>query len=172
MKKLISLTLVLFMCISCFASCGKTNDDEKNDAVETGKIITKAEIEDALGDDYYGTLSIEGPADNVKSFKYVISDIGSEYLIDKAVMRKIILIFLEDVTKLPYNQIKTALAFSDTWGLKMLIDPNDENLSITTEIEDVLEILCDGKSKQYDNWTISASVNKETDSLTIYVTSK
>jgi hypothetical protein len=52
------------------------------------------------------------------------------------------------------------------------MDPNDENLSMNTEIESVLSIICDGQRMQYDNWIIYATIDNEADALTVYVTSK
>ena len=45
----------------------------------------------------------------------------------------------------------------------------DENFNSNDFIEEILSIICDGATKTYDGWSISATVDTTADSITVSV---
>ncbi len=166
LKTLLTLTLALVMCTSLFTACKK---DDNEDSVRK---ITQEEIKNALSS-HDGTLTIEGSADNVTAFTYVLSGVNTSKLVDKDYTRKAVNVLLTDSSKLTFAQLKVCNAFSATMSIANLLeDDDDESFDANTYTEDLLTVLCDGQSREYGSWTLSASIDEEADSITISARSK
>lgn len=159
------LILVVSMCFAMLIGCGKNKGGDDNSSSE--KKLTKAEIETAL-EDNDGTLTIEGSSDNVTAFKYVVTGISAANLMDKSYTRTAVNILLTDSSKITFGQLKVCNGFSAVMSVCGLFE-EDENFNSNDFIEEILSIICDGATKTYDGWSISATVDTTADSITVSV---
>lgn len=168
MRSILALSLVILMCFSCLVACGGKDKDENK---EPEKKLTETEIKTALKDSD-GTLTIEGSADDVKAFKYVVTNINADDLADKSYTKKAVNILLEDSSKLTFGQLKVCNAFSATMSVVAMFTEDDGDFNSDAFIDEILGIVCDGNSKSYGDWTVSATIDQDADSITINATSK
>ena len=147
MKRAIMFVLTVALCLS-FVACG--NDGEGKDVVK----ITEAEIIAAVAE-CEGTLTTEGDADNVTAFKYVISGINIDNLLDRDYTKEAMDIAAEGdhmklkVGQVPILKVIMALAKVDEVlfsGVEMTKEEYTEHL---------LTLVCDGESFEANGWTVS-----------------
>lgn len=158
MKKAISLVLAMVMLL-CLCACG------------AGK-ITESAIREAMAD-CDGKLTVEGPADDVTGFTYVLEGVNAEDLVDKNYCQEAIAAILSgDTSVITIGHIKVSKAISALMAVDLLLSGEDEgSFDSSAYVNTLLGIICDGKSQNYGNWTVSVTVNKEADSITIKVAS-
>ena len=152
-KSIISLALLLTLCVTLLCSCVKLNE---------------ADIKAVLADTE-GTLTItEGDADDVKAFEYLLTDVNAKELVNKNYTREAVGIMRDNALNLSYSQFKACKAFLAIVAINSLI--NDDNASYNSEayIESVLEVISEGRKLKDNGWTITATVDVEADSITIY----
>ena len=138
---------------------------------DTGIKLTVAEIQAVLTEED-GTLTTSGASDNVTSFTFVVTSINASNLMDKTFTRKAVTTLLTDSSKVTYGQFKACNAFIAVMNSVSLVsESDDEEFNANDYIEEILSIICDGTSKTYGNWTISATVNTAADSITVSATS-
>ena len=164
-----AISLVLVVCVSVLASCGKKDDG----SAEKNKIIvTEAQINEKLSDSD-GELTIEGSYDNVTSFTYVVSGVDASNLSNKTFIKNAVTVLLTDSSQLTFGQYKVCKAFSAVMYTCDLFDKDDDaDFDSDEYIDEILAILCDGTDKTYENWTVSAKVNVSEDSITVSAVSK
>lgn len=163
------LSILLFIiCVLCIAAC-------TNKKVASAKKITEAEIAGKLAD-YEGALTItEGNAEDINAFEYVLSNVQARYLIDKEYTRTTVYSMLnsggnfDDITIAQVGMFET---FGAVQAIVGLFYEATENFNSIEYIEEVLTIICDGNSRQYNGWTISVSIDQEANSLKVNATSK
>jgi hypothetical protein len=163
MKKFISLLLLTCTLALCLTACG--NNESGNNEDKRVK-ITESVIQSALAD-YEGTLTIEGPSDDVTSFTYVVNDINATKLVDKSYTRKAVNILLEDWTKITYGEYQVAKAFSVTASIMGIFASQEGEFDASAYVEEALSVICDGNVKTYGDWKISSSIDADADSITI-----
>ncbi len=168
MRSILALALVVFMCFSCLVACG---GKDKGEEKEPEKKLTEAQIQEALKEDD-GTLTIEGSADDVKAFKYVLSGVNTAKLTDKSFTKTAVNTLLQDSSKITFGQLKVCNAFNATMNVVALFTEDDGNFNSDAFINEILEIICDGQSKTYGDWTVSATIDTANDSITISAKSK
>ena len=158
-KKTISFVLILVLCIS-FSACG-------------GKVkLTTTDVETALAD-RPGTLDIETSGDNVKRFTYTADNINAEGLIDREYsLEAIALLSSGNTSEMSPNHLYVCNAFLDLMCIDGLFRDNEDEFDTLEYVEELLDVICDGKTLQYDGWSISTDVNQDSDSITISVVQK
>ena len=161
MKKKISLILALVLCLTlCFSACS------------SAKNLTKAEVKEALAD-CDGTLDLETSGDRVTGFTYVVKGVNADDLLDKNYTRKAIADVLSgDTSKITFGQVKVSKAVSPLMNIDVLLGGDQGDFNSDAFVEKILGIACDGKTAEYNGWTVSAVVDQENDSITIKVVSK
>lgn len=165
--RVVLLILSFIICALCIVACTNKN-------VSSTKKITEAEIKSKLVD-YKGTLTItEGNTEDVNAFEYVLSNVHARGLIDKEYTRTTVrFIFLNGVNdSLTVGQLQMFEAVAATNSIVSLFYEATEDFNSSEFTEELLTIICDGNSRQYNGWTISASIDQETDSLKVNATSK
>lgn len=167
-RNFITLILVVSMCAVMFVGCGKNKGGDDDSSSE--KKLTQAEIETAF-EDSDGTLSIEGSSDNVTAFKYVVTGISAENLLNKNYTRTAINTLLTDSSNVTMGQLMVCNGFSAVMSACALFeeDEEEEEFNYNDFVEDVLEIICDGATKTYDGWKISSTVDATANSITVSV---
>jgi hypothetical protein len=160
MKKTISILLIICTLTLCLASCGKT---DKNKITEEFIISKFSDSEGELD----GTLTItNGTSDNVLAFNYVVTEINAEKLMDKNFTKNAVQKLLSNPGSITYGELKVVNAF-DATARVVSIFYEDENFDSNIYTDEILSIICERSAKTYENWTISASVDKTSDSITI-----
>lgn len=166
-KVCLAMLVVVVMCMSCITSCGGNGDNNDN----TSKKITESEIRSEMADSD-GTLTIEGDSDDVISFNYVVSDINASKLVDKSFTQNAVNVLMNDSSKLVYGQYKVCKAFNATMKIVAMFRDDSGDFDAEEFVSEILGIICDGNNREYNGWTISATVSQENDTITIYATSK
>ena len=157
MKKIMSLVLVIAMCLSLCA-CGAT--------------LPVADVEEALAD-CDGTLNLETSGDGVKSFTFVAEGVNAKSIVDKEYTREAITTLMTgDFSKITVGQINASKAIYPVMCIDALLNGDSEDFDSNMFVEDILNIICDGNTAQYDGWKVSAVVDQENNSITITVSSK
>ena len=160
MKKIISILLLICTLTLCLASCGNTNENKITEEF----IIS--ELSDSEGE-LDGTLTItNGTSDNVLAFNYVVTGINAEKLMDKSFTKNAVQKIFTNPSSITYGELKVCKAFNATMTV-ISIFYEDENFNSDRFTDEILSIICDRSAKTYENWTISASVDQTSDSITI-----
>lgn len=160
MKKIIGILLLICTLTLCLAACGKI--DEKKITEE----LIISNLSDSKGE-LDGTLTItNGTSDKVLGFNYVLTGINAEALVNKNFAKKIVQKALSNPDSLTYGELKAFKAITEAM-MVVSIFYEDENFDSNKYTDDILSIICEGSAKTYENWTISASVNQTSDSITI-----
>ena len=167
---IVAVLVVICVVVGVVLLTGGKDNDKANET--PAKKLTKAEITAALeevGAD--GTLTIEGSEDNVTGFTYVVtnvnaSSITSDYL-TKAINK-----LSTNPGSITYGELKSCYTFLSIAGICSLFEDDDSNFDSSQFINEIVSVICNGKSKTYDNWTITAQLDKTNDKITISVTSK
>ena len=151
-RVLAAILLTLLMCTFMLTACSNK--------------VTEEEIKTALANSD-GTLTIDkGSSDNVKAFSYVLSDVNASNLKDKNYTRKAVNTVMTNVYNSTLGQYRASTAFSATLYIVGIFHESEE-FNADSFIEEILEIICDGKSRTYKGWSISANINEATDTITI-----
>lgn len=162
------LSILLFIiCALCIVACTNKN-------VASAKKITEADLKSKLAD-YKGTLTItEGNTEDVNAFEYVLNNVHARGLIDKEYTRTTVLFMLRNGVNdsLTIGQLQMFEAVAATNSIVGLFYETTEDFNSSEFTEELLTIICDGNSRQYNGWTISASIDQEADSLKVNATSK
>lgn len=164
MKKLITVLLLICALTICFSAC----ENESDSAQIT---LTEQQIRSALSKSE-GTLDIVGAPEDVTSFTLVVENINASNLRNKDFTLKAVNVLMNNASQLTYGQLKVCNAFSAVMSVHNLLVPDDGNFDSNDYVEEILSIICDGKSKSYENWTISAAIDTAADSITITAKSK
>ena len=165
MKKTISILLIICTLAFCLISCEKADENKVAEKSITKEFII-SELSDSNGE-LDGTLTIKnGTSDNVLAFNYVVTGINAEKLLDKSFTKNATQTLLSNPGGLTYGQLKVCNAFNATMSV-VGIFYGDENFNSNDFIDEILNIICDGSAKTYENWTISTSVDQASDSITI-----
>lgn len=157
MKKTISLLLALVMCLS-LGACGGTK-------------LTVAKVEAALAD-CDGTLKMETSGNKVTGFTYTVESINAEDLVDRGYTREaIVTVLTGDPSKITLGQVRVSRAITPLMGIETLFT-GDDDFDADAFVEKILDIACDGKTADYNGWSVSAEVDQENDCIVIAVASE
>ena len=165
-QTLVLLCLSLMMCLSVFTACG----DKKEEGAEAPK-LTEAAIKTAL-EDSEGTLTTEGSADNVTAFQFVVEDINATKLSDKAFTKTAVNTMLSNPSGITFGQLKVCNAVLAMMSISQLLNKSEGDFNSDAYVEEILSIVCEGNTKQYGGWSVSAVIDQAADSITFKVTSK
>ena len=163
LKTFLIICLALFMCMTALVACD-------NSATPEPKKYTEEEIRTALAEND-GTLTIEGTSDNVTAFTFVVTGINANDINPNS-LKSAVNILLTDYSKITYGQLKMCYAFSAMVSVDNIFKDDSSEFDEEAYINEIISVICNGNSLQHDNWTISASINQATDSITISATSK
>lgn len=155
MKKGIVLSLVLALCLSlcaCGSSKCKLTADEVREAL--AKCDGEAEIEESQG--------------AVKRLTYRVDNINPEDLADKSfVTEAMMAVASGDANVITGRHIKAANVISPVIALEMLLNEQIDKISASDLVEEVTAIIVDGKTVQYQGWTLSVQIDQSNGSASI-----
>ena len=159
-KKIISIIMLLICCFCCSA-CGSS------------KNLTYKEIFNQLSTDgvLEGTLVLEeGTNSNVTAFNYTVTDINTNVLLDKTLMREglVKMVIKNDFNTVRLDVIQASSAWLAVAQVVFLFNGEEEVLAVDF-IEEVLVIIWDDVTVNYNGWSIFVTINQSADSVTIWV---
>ena len=158
MKKALSLTLILILCLSLFA-CSQTSKR---------KTLTKEEVTEAMAD-CNGTLSVEGSDDDLTAFTYVLEDVNAEDISDKDYVLGAAKTLLSDPSELTFGEYKVCKPILALMKADDLFRDPEEDFDASSFLDEMVGVICDGDALEYDGWTITAQVDQTADTVTIKV---
>ena len=160
LKFIFVIALSILTCLTIFVSCGDSRVK-----------ITESEIQAKLADSD-GTLTIEGTPENVTAFTYYLANINASNLVNKNYAHKAIYSLVNNPSKITYGELQACNAFYATMNVTSVFTNNDGEFDSDEYIEEILSIICDGNTKVYSGWKVSATVDVTTNSITISATCK
>lgn len=147
--------IVSVVLISCFfIACDNTK-------------ISQETIENQLAESD-GVLTITaGNSKNVQSFKYTISNVNTRILSDYLRMATIVTVLSLNSQSLTYDELIAAGSYLTVLKIFNLFDNNIDDDADDTIVE-AINVLCNGKTKTFDNgWSVSAVMDKNDSKLVI-----
>lgn len=163
MKKsyLFLLLLVLTMVLS---ACSTSNN---KDSTNKTKNITLAELRTALESSDVELKTVDD-GKNVTQFTITASDVNAEKITKRSYVKEAYMLLMSNPGKLVYGQFKTLRGFDPVMGILGLLDTTPEgSFNMETFVDEILDVICDGKAHSEAGWTITAKVDKANDTLTI-----
>lgn len=158
MKKssLFLLLLVLALVLSaCSTSSNKT------------KSITQADLQKTL-ESYEVELNTVDDGKNITQFTITASNVNADKLVDRNYVKQAYILMMTKPGDMVYGQFKVMNGFGIMMDVFGLIDTTPEG-EFNTEafVNEILDVICDGKAHSEAGWTITAKVDKENDTITI-----
>ena len=148
MKRILALMLTAVICLSlCACGSAKFTEDELVEALSTVD----------------GTLDAENSGGKVKSFTYIMEDVNAEKLSDRDYVYEAFVQFTDDYTQATLAQYKVSCALYAVMAIDTLL-AGDKG---TADLDEYLDIVCDGKTLSRGGWTVTAVVDVDADSMTI-----
>ena len=157
--KITAMILALCICLFSLISCGDNGPKLTEEMIRSELVDSDGEME--------GTLTItEGDAQNVKAFKYEVTGINAAKVQDQSVLKNAVDTLMSDPGKLTYNELRACNAFLAVLNV-IAVFCGDDDFDSNALINDILSIICNGSTKTYDNWSVSASVDEDSDSIIV-----
>ena len=163
--KILFIAIALITCVASIVSCGSENESKR-------KKLTEAEITEGLAE-VEGTISIEGDSSDVTAFSITFKNANIQ---SKSIMNNIVSKGATNPEKLTFNEFKSFSSFVNAMSVDAFMsDFTEDNegkesgeFDEDEYIEKILDLICDGESITYnDTWTLSATVNKSENTLTL-----
>ena len=167
MKKVISILLAVALIIS-LSACEKRIK------------ISEEKVKEVFAT-FDGTLNIDGKSDDIAGFTYVLDGVYAEGLAREDYVTSVYLLTL-DAMKSGNNgnfTLKDAYAASAIGALLSIdilfeksSETNENSVNLGDFLDRLIDILCNGGSWTYSNWTVSAKIDVEKDRMIIIAESK
>lgn len=163
--KILFIAIALITCVASIVSCGSENESNR-------KKLTEAEITEGLAE-VEGTISIEGDSSDVTAFSITFKNANIQ---SKSIMSNIVSKGATTPQKLTFDEFKSFSSFVNAMSVDgFMSDFTEDNEGKESGefdgdeyIEKILALICDGESITYnDTWTLSATVNKSENTLTL-----
>lgn len=155
-RSLLLLLLALVLLLSaCSASTGKPGS------------ITVAELKTALESTDVELKTVDD-GKNVTQFTITASNVNAKKLTNRSYVKEAYELTMSNPGKMVYGQFLTMNGFHPAMSVLGLIDTTpDGSFDAEAFIEEILDVICDGKAHTEAGWTITAKVSTENDTLTI-----
>lgn len=158
MKKgsIFALLLVLALLLS---ACSTSSDK--------GKSITLTELQKAL-ESYEVELDTVESGKSVTQFTITASKVNADKLMDRSYVKEAYELFMIDPGKTTYGQYQVLSGFGPVMEILGMIDTTPSG-SFSTEafVDEILDVICDGKTHSEAGWTITVKVDAQNSTLTI-----
>ena len=134
---------------------------------DKAKTITTADLNKAL-ESYEITVDFVADGDKVSQFTITASGVNADDLINRDYVKEAYDLIMNDPGKSTFGHYKVLTGFGPVMGGLGLIDTTkDGEFSESAFIDEVLDIVCDGKAHTEAGWAITAKVDIENDTITI-----
>ena len=151
-----SLFLLLMVLVMLLSACSNQ-----------AKKITLTELKSAL-ESYDVDIKTIDDGKNITQFTITASNINADDLVDRNYVKKAYTLAMTKPGDMVYGQFKVMTGFGAVMSVIGLIDTTPEG-EFNTEafVNELLDVICDGKAHSEAGWTITAKVDKENDTITI-----
>ena len=151
-----SLFLLLMVLVMLLSACSNQ-----------AKKITLTELKSAL-ESYDVDIKTTDDGKNITQFTITASNINADDLVDRNYVKKAYTLAMTKPGDMVYGQFKVMTGFGAVMSVIGLIDTTPEG-EFNTEafVNELLDVICDGKAHSEAGWTITAKVDKENDTITI-----
>ena len=151
-----SLFLLLMVLVMLLSACSNQ-----------AKKITLTELKSAL-ESYDVDIKTIDDGKNITQFTITASNINADDLVDRNYVKKAYTLAMTKPGDMVYGQFKVMTGFGAVMSVIGLIDTTPEG-EFNTEafVNELLDVICDGKAHSEAGCTITAKVDKENDTITI-----
>ena len=158
MKKILTVVFAMLLCLSLI-SCGNLK-------------LSESDVTSAL-ENCGGTLDMTTEGGSVSEFTYVVTKVNADDLTDKGYAREAMDATLSgNTSSMTYGQYQAAKAMLPIISILALLEGDSDDFDANAFINDVLSIICDGKTVTVKNWEVSSSLDTGSDKITITVKAK
>lgn len=154
-----SLFLFLLVLALVLSACSTSSSKAKN--------ITLADLNTALESNDVDLKTIDD-GKNITQFTITASNVNADKLVDRNYVKQAYILMMTKPGDMVYGQFKVMNGFGILMDVFGLIDTTPEG-EFDTEafVNELLDVICDGKAHSEAGWTITAKVDKENDTITI-----
>lgn len=154
-----SLFLLLMVLVMLLSACSTSTNKAKN--------ITLAELNTALESNDVDLKTVDD-GKNITQFTITASNVNADDLVNRNYVKKAYTLMMTKPGDMVYGQFKVMNGFGIMMDVFGLIDTTPEG-EFDTEafVNEILDVICDGKAHSEAGWTITAKVDENNDTLTI-----
>lgn len=154
-----SLFLLLMVLVMLLSACSTSTNKAKN--------ITLAELNTALESNDVDLKTVDD-GKNITQFTITASNVNADDLVNRNYVKKAYTLMMTKPGDMVYGQFKVMNGFGIMMDVFGLIDTTPEG-EFDTEafVNEILDVICDGKAHSEAGWTITATVDENNDTLTI-----
>ena len=154
-----SLFLLLMVLVMLLSACSTSTNKAKN--------ITLAELNTALESNDVDLKTVDD-GKNITQFTITASNVNADDLVNRNYVKKAYTLMMTKPGDMVYGQFKVMNGFGIMMDVFGLIDTTPEG-EFDTEafVNEILDVICDGKAHSEAGWTITAKVDETNDTLTI-----
>ena len=134
---------------------------------DKAKTITTADLNNAL-DAYEVTVDTVADGDKVSRFTITASGVNADDLLNRDYVKEAYDLIMNDPGKSTFGHYKALTGFGPVMEILGLIDTTkDGEFNESAFLDEVLDVVCDGKAHTEAGWTITAKVDTENDTIII-----
>lgn len=154
-----SLLLILLVLALLLSACSTSSNKNKS--------ITKADLQTALKS-YEVELNTVDDGKSITQFTITAINVNAGKLVDRNYVKQAYILMMTKPGDMVYGQFKVMNGFGIMMDVFGLIDTTPEG-EFDTEafVNEILDVICDGKAHSEAGWTITAKVDEANDTLTI-----
>lgn len=154
-----ALFLLLLVLVVLLSACSTSSNQTKT--------ITLAELKSAL-ESYDVDIKTVDDGKNITQFTITASNVNADDLVDRNFVKKAHTLFMTKPGDMTYGQFKVMTGFGVVMSVMDLIDTTPEG-EFNTEafVNEILDVICDGKAHSEAGWTITTKVDEDNDTLTL-----
>ena len=158
-----SLFLLLMVLVMLLSACSTSTNQAKT--------ITLTELKSALGDDLDSDtveLNTVDDGKKVTQFTIKVSGVNAGKITNRSYVKDAIVLLMTKPGDMVYGQFKVTRGFSVVMDVLALLDTTPEgSFDMDTFVDEILDVMCDGKPHNEAGWTITTKVDEANDTLTI-----
>lgn len=155
-----SLFLLLLVLTLLLSACSTSSTNK-------AKNITLADLNTALESTDVDLKTVDD-GKNITQFTITASNVNADKLVDRNYVKQAYILMMTKPGDMVYGQFKVMTGLGVMMDIFGLIDTTPEG-EFNTEafVNELLDVICDGKAHSEAGWTITAKVDKENDALII-----
>lgn len=153
------LLLILLVLALLLSACSTSTNSAKN--------ITLAGLQKAL-ESYEVELDTVESGKDITQFTITASKVNADKLSDRSYVKEAYQLIMTNPGKLTYGHYQAMNGFGPTMDILGMLDTTPSgSFDNDAFVEEVLDVICSGKSHSEAGWTITVKVDTQNDTLTI-----
>lgn len=155
-----SLFLLLLVLTLLLSACSTSSTNK-------AKNITLADLNTALESTDVDLKTVDD-GKNITQFTITASNVNADKLVDRNYVKQAYILMMTKPGDMVYGQFKVMTGFGVMMDVFGLIDTTPEGeFDAEAFVNEILDVICDGKAHSEAGWTITAKVDEANDTLTI-----